>query len=363
MDQARHHDAAAGLAQRRREHGQRAGQHPAVGVEHQHRVQAGQVQCGDTRVHRGGVTRVAPEFDDLHGKVGEVLGDVTRLVSGRVVGHDHRGQRRPLLGQRAKAVTEDVSAVVGHDHRRHPGVAGHACIFAAGHDHPRRRLTARTALPRARWVRGRVGVEHPGDPGGVHVVPQAGPGLQPGVRPGASAVAGVRASHPGRPQPAQHVPVIGAERDRHPRHGATGELTEHLVSVVQLLPRLRVVDPPPVPVRPAVRPDRHAGVQQRADAGTVDPSAISQHAGEQEELRGEAALHESGQRDLHIGRVSVVESDPDVGPLRHRVEHPLELCDAHPGLVLARVEFAAGGTDPMDRDVDYRARPDGVAER
>lgn len=91
----------------------------------------------------------------------------------------------------------------------------------------------------------------------------------------------------------------------------------------------------------------------------IDPSALSQQACQQEELRGETALHESWQRDLHIGGVSVVETDPDVRPLSHRVEQPLELFGADPDLLLARVEMPADWTDPMDKDVDYRVRPDG----
>jgi hypothetical protein len=74
--------------------------------------------------------------------------------------------------------------------------------------------------------------------------------------------------------------------------------------------------------------------------------------GKQEELRTEAALHKSWQRDLHIGGVSVIESYPDNRPLRHRVEHPLELGDAHPGLVFAGIEFVAGPTDAMNHDWD-----------
>jgi hypothetical protein len=127
------------------------------------------------------------------------------------------------------------------------------------------------------------------------------------------------------------------------------------VCVVQLFPRLRIVDPPPVPVRPAVRPYCHTSLQQGADAGVVNASVISQHSGQEEELGGEAVLHESGQRHLHIRRVPVVKTDSDVGPLDHRVEHLLEVrrlpkTPPRPGRV------ATGGADSMHRDVDKGAR-------
>ena len=79
-------------------------------------------------------------------------------------------------------------------------------------DHPVG-VYARAALPRRRRISDGLGVEHPSDPGGVQVVPQAGPRLEPSIRPGTSAVAGVRRESP-RP------PATGATRDGH--RGRTG---------------------------------------------------------------------------------------------------------------------------------------------
>jgi hypothetical protein len=138
--------------------------------------------------------------------------------------------------------------------------------------------------------------------------------------------------------------VVGAERDRHTRYGVTGELSEQPVSVVQFLPRLRVVDPPPVPVRPAVRPDRRAGVPQRADTGVVDPSALSQHAGQgknsavrpRSTSRGNATSTSDAFPSSKVIRTS--------GRCATASSNPLELGDAHPGLVFAEIEFVAGPT-------------------
>src|SRR2546421_4849056 len=75
----------------------------------------------------------------------------------------------------------------------------------------------------------RHAVEHPVDPGGVEVAAEAVARLQPRTGPGPAAVAGVDAGHPRLPEAAQHVPVVGPERDGHPRHPGPGPLVEHLV--------------------------------------------------------------------------------------------------------------------------------------
>src|ERR1700761_4559675 len=61
------------------------------------------------------------------------------------------------------------------------------------------------------WARWRV--EHPGGPGMVDVVAEAGGGPVPAAPVGPAAVAGVGPGDAGAAQPGEHVPVVGAERD------------------------------------------------------------------------------------------------------------------------------------------------------
>ena len=152
MNQTRHHDALAGVAQRRRKHGQRAGQHPAVGVEHQYRVQAVQVQRGDTRIDSGGVPGIPPKFDDPDREGGQSSQRCRMTCPLDALSATTTAASGALLGQRLKAVTDYIRAVVRHDDGRHPGQVRHACPPAVGRDRPRRRLNARAAVPRARRV-------------------------------------------------------------------------------------------------------------------------------------------------------------------------------------------------------------------
>ena len=106
------------------------------------------------------------------------------------------------------------------------------------------------------------------------------------------------------------------------------------------------VEPPPVPVRPAVRADRHARRDQLAHAVGVEPARLAEQPGEHEELgprprstsRGSAISTSEALPSSKVRRTS--------GPAGHRVEHLLELLDAHPGPVLARARAARTGA-PM----------------
>ncbi len=126
------------------------------------------------------------------------------------------------------------------------------------------------------------------------------------------------------------------------------------MSVAKFLLRLGVVDPSPIPVRPTVRSDGHAGGEKFPDTVVVQPARHAEKASEDEEFRSQTTFDQARQGDVDVGSIPVVEGDADVIATDRGIEHKLELGGVNPGPVLARVEGANGRTYSVHGQVDDR---------
>ncbi len=80
-------------------------------------------------------------------------------------------------------------------------------------------------------------------------------------------------------------------------------------------------------------------------------SGLSETGGQDEEFRGQPALEEPGQRGRQVGRVAVIEAQPDVAAAGNEVEHVQEAALVDPVAGLARFQGATGRADAVEAQV------------
>ena len=107
-----------------------------------------------------------------------------------------------------------------------------------------------------------------------------------------------------------------------------------------------------------MRADGHAGPAQLPYPVLVQPARLPEEPHRDEELGRQPPLQQPGQGYLDIGRISVVEGNPDIIAPNGRVKHHFELCAADPGRILTRFQRANGSTDPVHSEDDDGGRKD-----
>ncbi len=105
-----------------------------------------------------------------------------------------------------------------------------------------------------------------------------------------------------------------------------------------------------------MRPDVHPGINQLPKPIPVDVPPLPNPPGKRKKLGEHPALNQPGQRNLNIGRITVIKGQMGTGT-HHNLKQRLELLDGNPPLILPRIERTQRPANPVHRKGDHQQPP------